>query len=147
MCREGGYVADVASIELALKTLTTFELKKRSLYDFVCRCVLPYVDDVNTKIRCLAVKVACKLLLPSDPNEKHYASFLQEYEVVQRLISVGLSDHDSNVRSCLLSNLDERFDPYLIQVCVKCVVYHSRKTCPSYCSDYMTKTMRSRRLC
>lgn len=116
MSREGVFIPDMPSVELALRTLTTFELKKRCLYDFICRCVLPYVDDVNTKIRCLAVEVTCKLLLPSDPNEKHYASFLQEYEVVQRLISVGLADRDSSVRSCLLNSLDERFDPYLIQV-------------------------------
>ena len=103
--------------------MTTFELKKRYLYDFVCRCVLPYVDDIRTNIRCLAVKVACKLLLSSDPNDKHYASFSQEYEVVQRLISVGLSDQDYVVRRCLLESLDERFDPYLIQVCFVIVSY------------------------
>ena len=116
MNREGEFVADMKNVELALKTLITFDLKKRSLYDFICRCVLPYVDDVNPNIRCLAVTVTCKLLLPTDPKEKHYASFYKEYEVVQRLISVGLSDRDSSVRSCLLNNLDERFDPYLIQV-------------------------------
>ena len=104
------------NVELALNTLITFDLKKRSLYDFICRCVLPYVDDVNPNIRSLAVTVTCKLLLPTDPKEKHYASFYREYVVVQRLISVGLSDRDASVRSCVLNNLDERFDPYLLQV-------------------------------
>lgn len=147
ICREGGFVADMASIELALKTLTSFDLKKRSLYDFVCRCVLPYVDDVNPKIRCLAVEVACRLLLPSDPNEKHYASFLQEYEVVQRLISVGLSDQDSSVRSCLLSMLDERFDPYLIQVGFDSLFHSSLKMYHSCYWVCTMKTTRSERLC
>ena len=62
MNREGEFVADMKNVELALKTLITFDLKKRSLYDFICRCVLPYVDDVNPNIRCLAVTVTCKLI-------------------------------------------------------------------------------------
>ena len=35
---------------------------------------------------------------------------------MQKLISVGLSDREASVRSCLLNSLDERYDPYLIQV-------------------------------
>lgn len=29
---------------------------------------------------------------------------------------MGLSDREASVRSCLLNSLDERYDPYLIQV-------------------------------
>ena len=93
-----------------------FELQNVNLFDYITRYVMPYVDDPNETIRCNAVSVACKLLLPKDKSTKHNTLFMQEYHEVQKLISVGLSDRDSSVRATLLNSLDERFDPYLLQV-------------------------------
>lgn len=107
---------DTRSIILALHTLQVFELQNVNLFDYITRHVMPYVDDPNETIRCNAVSVACKLLLQKDKPMKHTALFMQEYHEVQKLISVGLSDRDSSVRACLLNSLDERFDPYLLQV-------------------------------
>ena len=107
---------DTHSIILALHTLQVFELQNVNLFDYITRHVMPYVDDPNETIRCNAVSVACKLLLQKDKPMKHTALFMQEYHEVQKLISVGLSDRDSSVRACVLNSLDERFDPYLLQV-------------------------------
>ena len=72
------------------------------------------------------------MLLPSNPTATHSASFQQEYHEVQKLISVGLSDRECSVRSCLLESLDERYDPYLIQVYSLYPIYCSLRTSPSY---------------
>ena len=115
-CRIEKLRRDPRSIILALHTLQVFELQNVNLFDYITRYVMPYVDDPNETIRCNAVSVACKLLLPKDKSAKHNTLFMQEYHEVQKLISVGLSDRDSSERATLLNSLDERFDPYLLQV-------------------------------
>lgn len=107
--------ASASDVMLALHTLEIFEFRDMDLFAFVTDHVMPYVDDPRKDIRCVAVRVACKLLLPMDPSSPHQVSFQQEYSQVQKLISVGLSDREYSVRSSLLNALDERFDPYLIQ--------------------------------
>ena len=46
---------------LALHTLEIFDLRDVDLFEFVKRCVMRYVDDSDEQIRCMAVKVACKV--------------------------------------------------------------------------------------
>ena len=59
--REDVWKPDPTSVMLALHTLEIFDLRDVDLFEFVKRCVMRYVDDSNEQIRCMAVKVACKV--------------------------------------------------------------------------------------
>lgn len=59
--REEQWTCDSNSVTLALHTLQTFELRDVDLFEFVKRCVMPYVDDPSETIRSMAVSVACKV--------------------------------------------------------------------------------------
>ena len=61
MCREEQWKADPGNVLLALHTLEIFELRDVDLFEFVKRCVMSYVDDLDEAIRGRAVKVACKV--------------------------------------------------------------------------------------
>ena len=61
MNREETWRADPASVMLALHTLQIFEMRDVDLFEFVKHCVMRYVDDSDEHIRCMAVKVACKV--------------------------------------------------------------------------------------
>lgn len=116
----GGHRAassNASHVLLALETLQRFELHEVDLFDFVRRCVLPYIHHENKVICSTAGVVACKLLLPAG-NTKHTATFQEEYRVIQDLVTVALSDLRFEVRVQLLDALDSRYDPYLIQVSV-----------------------------
>ena len=104
-----------SNVLLALGALEIFDFCDMNLFSFVTAHVMPPVDSPSEEIRCAAVRVACKLLLPKHPRIVNNNQFQQAYNQVQKLISVGLSDREVSVRSCLLNALDKRFDPYLIQ--------------------------------
>lgn len=104
-----------SNVLLALGALEIFDFCDMNLFSFVTAHVMPHVDSPSEEIRCAAVRVACKLLLPKHPRMVNHNQFQQAYNQVQKLISVGLSDREVSVRSCLLNALDKRFDPYLIQ--------------------------------
>lgn len=59
--REAAWQADPASVSLALHTLMVFDLPIGTLFNFVKRCVMIYVDDSDETIRGMAVQVACKV--------------------------------------------------------------------------------------
>ena len=59
--RESSWQADPASVSLALHTLMVFDLPIGTLFNFVKRCVMIYVDDSDETIRGMAVQVACKV--------------------------------------------------------------------------------------
>ncbi|CAL1276558.1 unnamed protein product [Larinioides sclopetarius] len=113
-------VSDVASITLALKTLGSFDFQGRSLMLFVRYCAENYLSSEVKEIRLEAVRTCCKLLSPAIQGMKasgryspHIMGTVQE--VLAKLLVVGVTDSDQNVRYSVLASLDEKFDPHLAQ--------------------------------
>ena len=78
-------------------------------------CIFQYPTNTNQSIQPIII-IIIQLLLPKNQLTTYNSMFQQKYHEVQKLISVGLSDRECSVRSCLLESIDSRFDPYLIQV-------------------------------
>ncbi|XP_035228341.1 serine/threonine-protein kinase mTOR-like [Stegodyphus dumicola] len=113
-------VTDVASITLALKTLGSFDFQGRPLMLFVRYCAENYLSSEYKEIRLEAVRTCCKLLLPAiqsvNASGRYGHSLMSTVqEVLGKLLMVGVTDADQNVRYCVLASLDEKFDPYLAQ--------------------------------
>ncbi|XP_054720357.1 serine/threonine-protein kinase mTOR-like [Uloborus diversus] len=111
---------DVASVTLALKTLGSFDFQGRPLMMFVRCCAESYLSSESKEIRLEAVRTCCKLLSPAIQSMKssgRYSPSLMSIvqEVLAKLLMVGVTDADQNVRYCVLASLDEKFDPHLAQ--------------------------------
>nr|CAH7722994.1 unnamed protein product [Callosobruchus chinensis] len=109
---------DTQIIVLALHTLGTFDFEGQRLLPFVQRCANHFLIHDQTEIRLEAVKTTCRLLRhairsttrnPSETVTKTVAS------VLNRLLSVGLTDTEPSVRSGVLVALDPTFDRHLAQ--------------------------------
>ncbi|KAL3862460.1 hypothetical protein ACJMK2_008424 [Sinanodonta woodiana] len=114
-------VQDVTSITLALKTLGNFDFEGHSLTQFVRHCAEHYLSSEHKEIRTEAVKTCAKLLTPllnllaSSLSQVSIAAMNTVGEVLNKLLVVGITDTDSDIRFCVLASLDERFDDHLAQ--------------------------------
>lgn len=113
---------DVQTIVLALKTLGTFNFDGQSLLEFVQRCSDYFVASEQQEIRLEAVQTCSRLLkiaLQTDVNDESVVSAtLKETiaHVLERLLVVGITDVDPNVRLRVLRSLDDSsFDDHLAQ--------------------------------
>ncbi|KAG8190056.1 hypothetical protein JTE90_023028 [Oedothorax gibbosus] len=111
---------DVASITLALKTLGSFDFQGRPLMLFVRYCAETYLSNESKDIRLEAVRTCCKLLTPAIQDMKENGRYSPSLmatvqEVLAKLLMVGVTDADQNVRYSVLASLDEKFDPHLAQ--------------------------------
>lgn len=113
---------DVQTIVLALKTLGTFNFDGQSLLEFVQRCSDYFVASEQQEIRLEAVQTCSRLLkiaLQTDVSEESAVSAtLKETiaHVLERLLVVGITDVDPNVRLRVLRSLDDSsFDDHLAQ--------------------------------
>lgn len=113
---------DVQTIVLALKTLGTFNFDGQSLLEFVQRCSDYFVASEQQEIRLEAVQTCSRLLkiaLQTDVSEESTVSpTLKETiaHVLERLLVVGITDVDPNVRLRVLRSLDDSsFDDHLAQ--------------------------------
>lgn len=114
---------DVQTIVLALKTLGTFNFDGQSLLEFVQRCSDYFVASEQQEIRLEAVQTCSRLLkiaLQADDvsEESTVSATLKETiaHVLERLLVVGITDVDPNVRLRVLRSLDDSsFDDHLAQ--------------------------------
>eukprot|EP01080_Neovahlkampfia_damariscottae_P002252 gene2252-2426_t len=95
------------STVLALITLWSFNFKGHNLSDFAADCVVKYLDSPSGPIRKEAIRSCCKLLIPKNGKR------LFVNEVLEKLITVCITDSDPSIRLTVLNSLDERFDQYL----------------------------------
>ncbi|GIX92206.1 hypothetical protein CEXT_19061, partial [Caerostris extrusa] len=87
---------------------------------FVRYCAENYLTSEVKEIRLEAVRTCCKLLSPAIQGMKasgRYSPSLMAtvQEVLSKLLGVGVTDADQNVRYSVLASLDEKFDPHLAQ--------------------------------
>ncbi|KAM5132577.1 serine/threonine-protein kinase mTOR [Mantella aurantiaca] len=112
--------SDVGSITLALRTLGTFEFEGHSLTQFVRHCADHFLNSEHKEIRMEAARTCSRLLTPSIQLLSGHAHVSQTAvqvvaDVLSKLLVVGITDPDPDIRYCVLASLDERFDTHLAQ--------------------------------
>jgi len=109
-------VHETEIIILALKTLGTFDFSGHMLNEFVREYIVRYLEDDNAEVRKSAAITCCHLLV-NDPvcYQTSNNSMQIVGEVLEKLLTVGITDSDAQIRKTVLSSLDERFDHHLAQ--------------------------------
>ncbi|KAK7752244.1 phosphatidylinositol kinase-related protein kinase tor1 [Diatrype stigma] len=103
-----------AEVKLALNTLGSFDFSGHVLNEFVRDVAIKYVEDEDPEIREAAALTCCQLYV-RDPivNQTSYHALQVVGDVIEKLLTVGVSDPEPNIRRTVLAALDERFDPHL----------------------------------
>ena len=103
-----------AEVKLALNTLGSFDFSGHILNEFVRDVAIKYVEDDDPEIREAAALTCCQLYI-RDPivNQTSYHALQVVAEVVDKLLTVGISDPEPKIRQTVLTALDERFDQHL----------------------------------
>ncbi len=117
------------TLALALQTLGEFNFIGQPLLNFVCECVVTFLEDPNPAIRREAAASCSKLLLRPNSNDIASPSFFAPRrgltstviaEVLEKLLVVGISDPEPSIRLTVLKALDSRYDYYLAQAqCIR----------------------------
>lgn len=111
---------DIATLSLALRTLGTFHFEGHSLLPFVQRCADHFLTHEQQEIRIEAVQTCSSLLKVSIQQSSEGAGISETLKetichVLEKLLIVGVTDVDANVRLRVLKSLDETFDAQLAQ--------------------------------
>ncbi|BFZ23557.1 hypothetical protein BsWGS_26596 [Bradybaena similaris] len=112
---------DVTNVTLALRTLGSFDFEGHSLTQFVRHCAEHYLASEHKEIRAEAVTTCARLLSPllqllsRQQGHVSMTAMTTVAEVLNKLLVVGITDSDADIRYCVLTSLDEHFDPHLAQ--------------------------------
>ncbi|KAG9256851.1 armadillo-type protein [Emericellopsis atlantica] len=103
-----------AEIKLALNTLGSFDFQGHVLNEFVRDVAIKYVEDDDPEIREAAALTCCQLYV-RDPivNQTSLHALQVVGDVIEKLLTVGVSDPEPGIRRVVLAALDERFDKHL----------------------------------
>ncbi|KAM8716149.1 hypothetical protein ACLKA7_003090 [Drosophila subpalustris] len=111
--------ADSATIVLALKTLGTFNFEEQDMLDLIQRCADVFIVHDQYEIRLEAVQTCTRLLklaVQSAENMENSKTLSDTVShVIERLLTVAITDLNCNVRIRILRSLDETFDAKLAQ--------------------------------
>lgn len=101
-------------VKLALNTLGSFDFSGHVLNEFVRDVAIKYVEDEDPEIREAAALTCCQLYV-RDPivNQTSFHALQVVGDVIEKLLTVGVSDPEPNIRRTVLAALDERFDRHL----------------------------------
>ena len=138
-------IPDTASIVLGLRTLGTFDFEGHSLLQFVRHCADNYLHSEEKLIRLEAVRTCSALLRGTllglagrksaavqvdiflDIFQNYKLVFTQNIsflfkknqstvnDVLAKLLVVGITDLDADIRYCVMECLDDCFDYHLAQ--------------------------------
>lgn len=108
---------DVETTTLALRTLGTFDFSGHSLHEFVRECVVGYLEDEHVEVRKAAAQTCCRVLARDSVATRTASTRTIQIvgEVLEKLLTVGITDPEPTIRQTVLSSLEERFDYYLAQ--------------------------------
>eukprot|EP00007_Cunea_sp_BSH-02190019_P005820 CAMPEP_0174239676 /NCGR_PEP_ID=MMETSP0417-20130205/15613_1 /TAXON_ID=242541 /ORGANISM="Mayorella sp, Strain BSH-02190019" /LENGTH=2416 /DNA_ID=CAMNT_0015318639 /DNA_START=113 /DNA_END=7359 /DNA_ORIENTATION=+ len=101
---------------LALRVLGSFDFEAHKLGLFVHSVLLGLLDDDSISIRLEAALTAIKLTVhPGEvaPTTGKYGALVAD--IVEKLLIMGITDPESQIRSAVLSALDSRYDTHLAQ--------------------------------
>ncbi|CEJ79844.1 Putative FKBP12-rapamycin complex-associated protein [[Torrubiella] hemipterigena] len=103
-----------AEVKLALNTLGSFDFSGHVLNEFVRDVAIKYVEDEDPETREAAALTCCQLYV-RDPivNQTSYHALQVVGDVIEKLLTVGISDPEHAIRKTVLNALDERFDRHL----------------------------------
>lgn len=113
--------ADTPTIVLALKTLGNFDFEGHSLLQLVQRCADHFLSHEQQEVRLEAVNTCARLLknaLEQNSNDSTgiYDTLKETVaNVLEKLLIVGITDPDPNVRLRVLRCIDDKFDSHLAQ--------------------------------
>merc|ERR1719228_2677072 len=113
-----GEPPDSQSVVLGLKTLGTFDFEGHSLLQFVRHCADTYLHSEEKEIRLEAVRTCSALLrsaLLGAAGRKSPTVMSTINEVLAKLLIVGITDSDPDVRFSVLDCLNDCFDFHLAQ--------------------------------
>jgi len=101
-------------IALALHTLGSFDFSGHVLNEFVRDVAIRYVEDDDPVIRKAAALTCCQLFVrdPIVHQTSHHAIQVVS-DVIEKLLTVGVADPQSDIRQTVLVSLDARFDRHL----------------------------------
>lgn len=109
-----GLEPDRATVNLALKTLGTFNFKGHRLNEFVRDVVIRYTDDESPDVR-QAAATSCAQVLARDPIIHQNSSYAVKLvsDVLTKLLAVVIADPLPSIRHSTLLALDPKFDRFL----------------------------------
>lgn len=114
----GSDPGDTYNIVLALETLAKFDVDGNSLIQFVKHCADVFLTSECKIIRLEAVRT-CSILLRMAiqglNGQYSHTVVTTVADVLNKLLVVGVTDTDAEVRFCVFENLDEIFDNHLAQ--------------------------------
>jgi FKBP12-rapamycin complex-associated protein len=101
-------------IALALQTLGSFDFTGHVLNEFVRDVAIRYVEADSPEIRKRAALTCCQLFV-KDPivHQTSHHAIKVVGDIIEKLLTVGVADSDSDIRFEVLSALDARFDRHL----------------------------------
>ncbi|CAG5108662.1 Similar to Mtor: Serine/threonine-protein kinase mTOR (Rattus norvegicus), partial [Cotesia congregata] len=105
---------DVPSTVLALRTLGTFNFDGNPLLQFVRRCADHFLTSDQSEVRLEAVRT-CSRLLRLALNQPGPTVTKTVHTIIEKLVIVGITDMESDVRISVFTSLDSSFDIYLAQ--------------------------------
>lgn len=110
----GGQSAE--TIALALRVLGNFDFSGHTLNEFVREAALPYLEHDNPDVRKEAVLASAQLFI-NDPicHQTSAHSIEIVNDVLEKLLTVGITDQVPAIRQAVLENLDAKFDRHLAQ--------------------------------
>ena len=109
---------DTSSIVLGLRTLGSFDFEGHSLLQFVRHCADNYLHSEEKLIRLEAVRTCSSLLegtLLGLAGRNSQTVLSTVNEVLAKLLVVGITDRDPDIRLCVMDCLNECFDNHLAQ--------------------------------
>lgn len=113
--RNGGGSEENIIIQ-ALKMLSFFDFKNESLYEFVRYCTITYIEHDNPEIRKVAALTSCDLFSKDSICFQTSSYALNTVsEVLDKLLTVAITDPVASIRLEVLSSLNKNFDPQLSQ--------------------------------
>lgn len=110
-------MTDDELIVLTLEILGSFDFKGQSLAEFVKNCALYYIDHDNPRVRKAAALTSSHLYIDDPICFQVSAHSLQLVsQVLERLLTVALSDQVAEIRLDVLNSLESTLDCHLAQV-------------------------------
>lgn len=119
IAREGlsSDLSDDDLVVLALNILGSADVRGVSLSDFVKNFAIHYIDHTNPSVRKGAALTCCQLYM-RDPicSQVSTPSLRAVSQVIEKLLTVAVSDPVSQIRLEVLNSFDSRLDPHLSMV-------------------------------
>jgi FKBP12-rapamycin complex-associated protein len=116
--------------------LGNFDFSGHTLNEFVRDAALPYLEHDSPEVRKEAVLASTQLFI-NDPichqTSAHSVEIVSD--VLEKLLTVGITDPNTAIRRTVLESLDEKFDRHLAQAeDIRCLfialndeVFHNRE--------------------